>query len=585
MNIVNNILHILYNYYIYNMTNTKRPLRHSNKQTRKKSKSRIKTIPGSLFKKLDALSPFEIKDKLMSLASEGSGEMLNAGRGNPNFFNEFVRVIFAKLQLLVTQFTNEKEHLKKDLDVYPNPGDYNYETIFLNGSKNWPEKEKVFLRDYLKFIKLQSSLQKKDYNLMLHDLFLSTLGCFYPVPPQVQEHLNFVCQDFMYDLVMGGGDQTGDEPGRKLKPTDFEFFPTEGAAAGILYALNTLKSNFLLNPGDSIAIITPIFSPYLELPRLKDYDLNIVELKTNPKKNYALDDEEINKLKDKKIKGLFMVNPTNPSAFALPKENIDKIGHLINTERKDMFVLNDSVYSPFCKRGAYNSFMISCPKNTIEVYSLSKYFGTTGWRLGLVMLPKDTNLNKMIWNLPQKQKKLLHDRYALNTIDPDKLTFMNRLVYDSRAVSEAHVAGLCTPAQVLIGLFLYYDLHDQGHKYQKEIRQLLAERIQILYHSLNTQPHITPVATDYYTLLHIPEITENLYGKEARKNLETKHNYIEFMFHLAKKYKTVLLPGKGFGDDSKDSQDWSLRACLANLSKKEYVDISKNLAQCIKDFI
>ncbi len=118
-----------------------------------------------------------------------------------------------------------------------------------------------------------------------------------------------------------------------------------------------------------------------------------------------LDDDQIEKLRDKKVKGLFMVNPSNPGAFSLPKENIDKIGKLINSERPDIFVLSDSVYAPFARN--YNSFMLSCPKNTIEVYSLSKYFGTTGWRLGLVMMPKETNLNKMIANVSASEKKAL----------------------------------------------------------------------------------------------------------------------------------------------------------------------------------
>ena len=567
------------------MAVTKKRSRELSKKTKKNRNARIKIIPPALFKKLDELSPFEIKDKLMSLASSGKGQMLNAGRGNPNFFNDFVRKVFGRLQLLTADFSGDEEYLRKDLDVYPSPDEFNYEKVFTNGCSGWPEDQKNFFLDYLKFIKKHSSAQKKNYNHMLHDLFLSTLGCFYPVPPQIQNHVTFACEDFMYDLVMGGGETTGDEPGNKLKPTDFDFFPTEGAAAGILYVFNTLKENFLLKPGDTIAIITPIFSPYLEMPKLANYDLNIVELRTNPDKNYALDDDEINKLKNKKIKGLFMVNPANPGAFALPKDNIDKIGKLVNTERQDMFVLSDSVYSPFVKRGAYNSFMLSCPKNTIEVYSLSKYFGTTGWRLGLVMIPKDTNLNKMIRDLPAKEKSALHKRYELNTINPDKLTFMTRLVYDSRAVSEAHVAGLSTPLQVLIGLFLYYDLHDKGHGYQKEIEQLLSQRMITLYKDLNTKPHMVPLATDYYTLLNIVDIAENLYGSGARDKLEKNHNYIEFMFHLASVYKTVLLPGKGFGNTTKPSVEWTLRACLANLPKNDYEKIGKNLAMCIKDFI
>lgn len=563
------------------MVSKKNNRNNSNRRTKKnshKNPNKIYSISPDMIKKYDDLSPFELKDKLMTLATSPKKPMLNAGRGNPNFFNVFVRELFGRLQLLVMKITDTKKHLLHDLDVYPGKDEFNYDKLFRKGVKKWPKRQGDFFIDYMDFIKQKSKEQKKNYNHMLHDILLSTIGCFYPVPPQLQPHLNFVSQDFMYDLVMGSS-KDGKEEGRKLKPTDFEFFATEGAAAGILYVFNTLKENFFLKSGDTIAIITPIFSPYLEMPRLADYDLKIVELKGNPEQNYALDDEQINKLLDKKVKGLFMVNPSNPGAFSLPKENIDKIGHLINTKRQDLFVLSDSVYAPFARK--YNSFMLSCPKNTIEVYSLSKYFGTTGWRLGLVMMPKDTNLNKMLKKLPDNEKKALDKRYSLATIDPDKLSFMDRLVFDSRQVAEAHVGGLSTPQQVLIGLFLFYHMHDTSRQYQHQIQNLLEKRMKVLYEDLKTQPRIVPEATDYYTLLDIPMITENIYGKEAREKLVNKYTYLEFMFHLANKYQTVLLPGKGFGT----TNNWILRACLANLPVADYVKISKNIASCIHDFV
>lgn len=561
---------------------TKRKMNKKNTQNRKtkklSSKKSLYRIHPNMVKKYDDLSPFELKDKLMSLATSSKKPMLNAGRGNPNFFNVFVREIFAKLQLLVMKITETKKHLLHDLDIYPSKDEFDYDKLFRKGAKKWNKRHRNFFLDYMNFIKQKCGEQKKNYNHMLHDLLLSTIGCFYPVPPQLQPHLNFISQDFMYDLVMGTN-TGGNEEGHKLKPTDFEFFATEGAAAGILYVFNTLKENYLLKPGDTIAIITPIFSPYLEMPRLADYDLNIVELKGNPEKNYSLDDDEINKLRDKKVKGLFMVNPSNPGAYSLPKENIETIGHLINTERPDIFVLSDSVYAPFARQ--YNSFMLSCPKNTIEVYSLSKYFGTTGWRLGLVMMPKDTNLNKMIANVSASEKKALHKRYSLATINPEKLTFMDRIVFDSRQVAEAHVGGLSTPQQVLIGLFLFYHMDDSSRKYQHQIQDLLEKRMRVLYEDLKTQPRIVPEATDYYTLLDIPMIAENLYGKDARHILESKYSYLEFMFHLANKYQTILLPGKGFGT----TNNWILRACVANLPASEYSKISKNIASCIHDFV
>ena len=419
-------------------------------------KNKPKLISKTLFKKYKKLSPFELKNRLLKYAAiKGEKTILNAGRGNPNFFNSFCRKVFTQLQITAIKIS-EKVKFLKNLNVYPTLDQYNYEKVLLEEIKSWPKKEQMFFKEYMAYLKKRSKQNNKNYNHILHDLILSTIGCYYPVPPQIQPHTELVCEDFLYDLVIGKKTNKN-YAGSKLNPNDFECFATEGAAAGILYVFNTLKENFLLQPNDTIAVITPIFSPYLEMPKLANYKLNMIELKGNPNKDFSLDDSEINKLKNKKIKALFMVNPANPGSFSLSKENIEKIGKIVNTERKDLIVLSDNVYAPFVKQ--YNSFMLTCPKNTIEVFSLSKYFGTTGWRLGLVMVSKNNRFNLFIKNLSENKKNKLYKRYDIATIDPNKLTFMNRLVFDSRQVAEAHVGGLSTPQQVLIGLFLYFSIN------------------------------------------------------------------------------------------------------------------------------
>ena len=73
----------------------------------------------------------------------------------------------------------------------------------------------------------------------------------------------------------------------------------------------------------------------------------MIFLKGNPNKEFSLDDEEIDRLKDKSIKALFMVNPANPGAFSLPLRNIKRIGNIVNSTRKDLIILSDNVYAPF----------------------------------------------------------------------------------------------------------------------------------------------------------------------------------------------------------------------------------------------
>jgi aspartate 4-decarboxylase len=550
---------------------TRRRQHKNKKQTRRRGKI------GKKLKKYDELSPFELKNILIKLAKgKDPRKMLNAGRGNPDFFNIFVRKIFSHLQYACTHISTRLEKIPgrevfRDLHDYPPAGAMNYKkAIIKKMSPTTPSRERAFVLDYLNYLEREAKKSKISPKAIFHDVVMSHLGCFYPSPPRIQPHVSLVCKNFMFNLIFGG------RPTPE-KPDNYEFFVTEGAAAGILYVFNTLHINGLLNPGDKIALITPIFSPYLEMPVLQRYRLKLVFLKGNPNKEFSLDDEEIDRLKDKSIKALFMVNPANPSAFSLPLRNIKRIGNIVNSTRKDLIILSDNVYAPFVDE--YNSLAYSCPKNTIEVFSLSKYFGVTGWRLGITSVRKDNNLNKLLKQLPAAKKKQLHERYSIASTKPSTLTFMQRLVMDSRQVAEAHVGGLSTPQQAILAMFLYYQMHDLGKSYKKEIQSVLRYRIKLLYSELNTRPQESPRATNYYTLLYIPQITENLYGKAARRKLEMS-NYLKFLFHLSKKYHTVLLPGKGF-----EANAWRIRVSLANLGTHDYKQISINLRKCIKDFV
>ena len=552
------------------MVRTKKNKHHKNK-TLKGLRYKIKNIPKKLFKRYKEISPFELKNKLIKMA-EGNhpNQMLNAGRGNPNFFNNFGRQFLYKLSNMCVDLSHKKGNTT-DLVTYPALDDYNYEKEFKSRSKKWPSRYKSFFHDYIKYLKKMAIRDKIPPNEIFHDVVMSALGCFYPSPPRIQPHLRLITEQFLFNLVMGSYNT-------KMRPEDFGYFATEGAAAGIMYVFNTLKENYLLLPGDSIALITPIFSPYMEMPVLADYDVNIIELKGDPDKQFSLDHEEMDKLRDKKIKALFMVNPANPGAYSLSKDNIEYIGKIVNTERKDLIVLSDNVYAPFVSE--YNSFMQTCPHNTIEVFSLSKFFGTTGWRLGLCMVAKENRFNTLLHNLPKKYKDNLYERYKIATLTPAKLTFMERLVFDSRQVAEAHVGGLSTPQQTLIGIYLYYSMHDSSQTYKKQLQSILESRMNLLYKDLNTSIAMLSTSTNYYNLIDIPQVTENLYGKRARDHIEDKYEYLEFLFHLAKVYHVVLLPGAGFG-----ATPWRVRISLANLADQDYAKIGTALKMCIKDFV
>ena len=68
----------------------------------------------------------------------------------------------------------------------------------------------------------------------------------------------------------------------------------------------------MLAAGDKIAIATPIFSPYLEIPVLTEFGLEIVDIRMDREADWQFPAAELEKLKDPAIKIFCLVNPSNP---------------------------------------------------------------------------------------------------------------------------------------------------------------------------------------------------------------------------------------------------------------------------------
>lgn len=51
------------------------------------------------------------------------------------------------------------------------------------------------------------------------------------------------------------------------------------------------------------------------------------------------------------------------------------------------------------------SLFASCPQNTILVYSYSKYFGATGWRMGVIATHENNIFDKKMAELPETKKR------------------------------------------------------------------------------------------------------------------------------------------------------------------------------------
>jgi aspartate 4-decarboxylase len=233
-------------------------------------------------------------------------------------------------------------------------------------------------------------------------------------------------------------------------------------------------------------------------------------------------------------------------------------------------LLTDDVYGTFVND--FRSVLGELPRNTIGVYSYSKYFGCTGWRLGVIAIHEDNIFDEMIAKLPSEHIEALDKRYGPITLEPRKFKFIDRIVADSRDIGLNHTAGLSLPQQVMMTMFSLYELMDEQKAYQKACMEIVSKRFWSLVNGLGLELDPNANFNAYYGLIDFEFWARKNIGDEAVDYLKKNIHPLDLAFRLAEDHGIVLLNGGGF-----EAPQWSLRVSLANLPDEAYKDIGRGV--------
>ncbi|KUE87716.1 aspartate 4-decarboxylase [Cupriavidus necator] len=516
--------------------------------------------------KLSSLSPFELKDELIKLASSDAERlMLNAGRGNPNFLATVPRHGFWQLGLFAMRESERSfSYMPEGVGGFPRrEGIEERFNLFAREFADTPGVK--FLAGAVSYVRDQLGLSAGDF---LYEMCEGILACNYPVPDRMLKLSEVVVGQYIRKEMIGDHPFIG----------DFDLFAVEGGTAAMTYLFNSIRENHLLTAGDTIALGMPIFTPYIEIPELNDYQLVEVSVNADPESHWQYSKKELDKLRDPKVKAFFLVNPSNPPSVRMSDESLEYLASIVK-ERPDLIILTDDVYGTFADN--FVSLFAMCPKNTILVYSFSKYFGATGWRLGVIATHRDNIFDLQIGKLPDAQRQQLNQRYSSITTEPQKLKFIDRLVADSRTVALNHTAGLSTPQQVQMVLFSLFSLMDTPDNYKNAMKRLIRSRKAALYREIGIAPESDdPNAVDYYTLLDIEQLGGKAIGPDFVKWVMNSVEPNELLFQLADEAGVVLLPGRGFG-----TRHPSGRVSLANLNEADYAKIGRSIRKLFEAYV
>jgi aspartate 4-decarboxylase len=515
----------------------------------------------------ESLSPFEIKDELIKLAKKTSrttqSAFLNAGRGNPNWIATTPREGYFLLgQFAITESKRVMEHPAGIGGMPQAQGIASRLDAWLAKHTDMPGAS--FLKEMVAFTVKKFGFEADAF---VHELVDSIIGDNYPVPDRMLVHNERIAHEYLMWAMCGNPRPAG----------KFDLYAVEGGTAAMCYIFKSLKANRLLRPGDTIALGTPIFTPYIEMTHLEDYALNVVNIQAPQENRFQFTDTELKKLEDPKIKAFFVVNPGNPTGVALSKETIAKIANLVKSKRPDLMLLTDDVYGTFVPE--FRSLLGELPYNTIGVYSYSKYFGATGWRLGVIVIHEENIFDQKITKLPDAELKALDKRYGALTLDPRKIKFIDRIVADSRDVALNHTSGLSLPQQVMMSLFSLAEMMDGAKLYQKACMEIVHRRAKATIEGLGIQLSPNPYYDAYYGLIDFEFFARKNIGEDAVEYLKRNVHPLDLAFRLAEDHGIVLLNGGGF-----DAPDWSLRVSLANLDDEAYEEIGRGVRSIARGY-
>ncbi|MBD0841524.1 MULTISPECIES: bifunctional aspartate transaminase/aspartate 4-decarboxylase [unclassified Streptomyces] len=528
---------------------------------------------------LAQLSPFELKDKFIQIAKEfqenrpgqkdkSSVQMLNAGRGNPNWVATGPREAFYALGYFALA---ESRRVWTADNLGGMPEKQGAGDRFDAFVRQHPDLPGIELLDKCVAYALERFGFDKDS--FVHELTDSITADNYPVPDRILPHTEDIVRAYVADEMFD-----------KRPPADnrLSLFATEGGTAAMCYVFDSLMKNGVLKKGDRIALMVPVFTPYIEIPELDTYEFDVVLVNASSMvevgvREWRYPTEEVAKLEDPSIKLVCLVNPSNPPSLALSERVANQIRDIVATKNPNLLIVTDDVYGTFVE--GFRSIAADLPRNTLLVYSYSKHYGATGWRLGVIGLHDDNVIDEMIANLPQPEKDRLNKRYGSLSLEPEKIRFIDRLVADSRQVALNHTAGLSLPQQVMMAVFSLFDLLDEGQAYKHKVRAIVQQRLDLLLEGAQMKISDDPKRAGYYIELDLLAEAERVHGKDFAAFLQKNYEPVDPLFRLAEQTGVVLLNGGGF-----DGPEWSVRVSLANLDDLDYLKIGHHLREIFNDY-
>jgi aspartate/methionine/tyrosine aminotransferase len=143
----------------------------------------------------------------------------------------------------------------------------------------------------------------------------------------------------------------------------------------------------ITNPGDEIILTDPCFASHIQ--QVYVCGGTPVYWPLNEDKGWSLDIDTLAGLIGSKTKAIVINSPSNPTGRIFSKQNLLRIGEMAKDH--GFLIIIDDPYSQFTYENKDRYFnlasVVELFENTAYLYSFSKAYAMSGWRLGYMVLP------------------------------------------------------------------------------------------------------------------------------------------------------------------------------------------------------
>lgn len=160
-----------------------------------------------------------------------------------------------------------------------------------------------------------------------------------------------------------------------------EVVVTSGATEAITACLMAL-----LNPGDEVVLLEPLYDTYLPVVRLLGATPKLVRLEPP---HWELPRAELAAAFGPKTKAILLNTPMNPASKVFTLEELQFIAGLV--QQHDAYAVCDEVYEHLVFDGLRHIPLMTLPgmrDRCLRIGSAGKTFSATGWKIGYISAPK-----------------------------------------------------------------------------------------------------------------------------------------------------------------------------------------------------